>query len=51
MRARLLQLRYRPKLADTLIAQSCKDYGVALLSRDRDFRLFARHARRRLIPS
>ena len=44
LRALLRRHRYRPKLADTLIAQTCIDYGVPLLTRDRDFRPFARHA-------
>ena len=40
MRAGLLRRRYRPKLADTLIAQSCIDHDAGLLTRDRDFRPF-----------
>lgn len=36
-RAKLLGLRRRARLADTLIAQSCLDHGVALVTRDRDF--------------
>jgi predicted nucleic acid-binding protein len=43
MRAGLLRRRYRPKLADTLIAQSCIDHNVGLLTRDRDFRPFLAH--------
>ena len=30
-------------LADTLICQSCIDHDVALITRDRDFRPFAKH--------
>jgi predicted nucleic acid-binding protein len=43
-RALLHKHRSRPKLADTLIAQSCLDYRIPLLTRDRDFLVFARHA-------
>jgi predicted nucleic acid-binding protein len=48
MRARMIRLRYKPKLADTLVVQSCLDHGALLLSRDRDFRPFVRHAQLRL---
>jgi predicted nucleic acid-binding protein len=48
MRARMIRLGYKPKLADTLVAQSCLDHGALLLSRDRDFRPFVRHAKLRL---
>jgi len=34
--------RYKPKLADTLIAQLCLDYSIPLLTRDSDFEPFAR---------
>lgn len=44
LRARLKKLRLRASLADTLICQSCLDYDVPLLTRDKDFRHFARHA-------
>ena len=40
MQAGLLRQRYRPKLADTLIAQSCIDHDAGLLTRDRDFQPF-----------
>ncbi len=33
----------RAKIADTLIAQSCIDHDVALITRDGDFRHFAKH--------
>ena len=42
-RARLLSRRLRAPLADTLIAQSCIDHDVALITRDADFRHFAKH--------
>lgn len=42
LRAKLLRSRQRARLADTLIAQSCIDHGVRLVTRDADFRPFAR---------
>ena len=42
LRARLLRRGLKARLADTLIAQSCLDHEVALVTRDRDFRNFAR---------
>jgi predicted nucleic acid-binding protein len=48
LRARLLRKGLKARLADTLIAQSCLDHDVALVTRDRDFRNFARHAGLRL---
>jgi predicted nucleic acid-binding protein len=41
LRAKLLASAHKAKLADSLIAQSCLDHGVPLISRDRDFRHFA----------
>ncbi len=35
--------RFKARVADALIAQSCIDHDVALITRDRDFRHFARH--------
>jgi predicted nucleic acid-binding protein len=49
LRAELHRLHYRPKLIDTLIAQLCLDHEVVLLSRDRDFRPFVKHAGLKLI--
>jgi hypothetical protein len=41
---RLLKMRsYKAKVADALIAQACIDNDVALISRDADFRHFAKH--------
>lgn len=42
-RAMLLGRKLRARLADTLIAQACIDHDVALITRDADFRHFARH--------
>jgi hypothetical protein len=42
LRAKLLARRHRARLADALIAQSCIDHDVRLVTRDADFRHFAR---------
>lgn len=42
-RARLRARGLKAKVADALIAQSCIDHGVALITRDQDFRHFAKH--------
>ena len=44
LRAKVLARRRRARLGDALIAQSCIDGGVSLLTRDRDFRAFAEAA-------
>ncbi len=41
LRAQVLAKRSRARLGDALIAQSCIERGVPLLTRDRDFRAFA----------
>jgi predicted nucleic acid-binding protein len=41
LRAQVLARRRKARLGDALIAQSCMDRGVPLLTRDRDFRAFA----------
>ena len=51
LRARMIRLGFKPKLADTLVVQTCLDHGALLLSRDRDFRPFARHVHLKLFPS
>ncbi|HEX5044308.1 MAG TPA: PIN domain-containing protein [Candidatus Polarisedimenticolaceae bacterium] len=43
-RAAVLARKLRARLADTLISQSCIDHGVPLITRDRDFLHFAKHA-------
>jgi predicted nucleic acid-binding protein len=48
LRAEILRRGFKPHLADTLIAQSCLDHDVPLITRDRDFRHFARYAGLRL---
>jgi predicted nucleic acid-binding protein len=41
LRARVLARKRKARLGDALIAQSCIDRGVPLLTRDRDFLAFA----------
>jgi len=41
LRAKVLAHHRKARLGDALIAQSCLDQGVPLLTRDRDFRAFA----------
>jgi predicted nucleic acid-binding protein len=47
-RSKVLTQRLRARLPDALIAQSCIDHDVALITRDRDFRHFAKHCGLRL---
>jgi predicted nucleic acid-binding protein len=47
-RAVLIARKLRARLADALIAQSCIDSDVPLITRDKDFRHFARHCGLRL---
>jgi predicted nucleic acid-binding protein len=49
LRAKVLAKRRRARLADALIAQSCVDRGISLLTRDRDFRAFSEAAGLQLI--
>ena len=41
LRAKVLAKHRKARLGDALIAQSCIDRGVSLLTRDRDFRAFS----------
>ncbi len=41
LRAKVLAKRRKVRLGDALIAQSCVDRGISLLTRDGDFRAFA----------
>ena len=43
LRGRLHARGLKARLADALIAQSCLDHQVSLITRDRDFRHFAKH--------
>lgn len=49
LRARLRVHGVKAALADTLIAQSCLDHDVGLITRDRDFRHFAQHGGLRIL--
>jgi hypothetical protein len=44
LRATVLARRRRARLGDALIAQSCIDRGIPLLTRDHDFQAFAEDA-------
>ena len=44
LRAKVLRGGHKAKLADTLIAQNCLDHHAALITRDRDFRIFEKLA-------
>lgn len=46
LRGRVLAAGFKARLADALIAQSCLDHKVPLITRDRDFRYFVRHGLR-----
>jgi predicted nucleic acid-binding protein len=49
LRAQVIKRKHRARLADTLIAQSCIDHEAALISRDSDFRWFARYGNLKLL--
>jgi predicted nucleic acid-binding protein len=44
LRAKVLSKRRKARLGDALIAQTCIDQGIPLITRDRDFRAFAEAA-------
>jgi predicted nucleic acid-binding protein len=44
LRAKVMGRGRRARLSDALVAQSCIDEGVSLLTRDRDFRAFTEAA-------
>lgn len=49
LRAKVLEKGSKAKLADTLIAQTCLDHQVPLVTRDQDFQIFKRLAKLRLL--
>jgi predicted nucleic acid-binding protein len=49
LRARVLSKRRKARLGDALIAQTCIDRKIPLLTRDRDFRAFADAVRLSLV--
>lgn len=50
LRAKVLSKGRKARLADALIAQSCLDSKVPLVTRDADFRHFSKQAGLRLLP-
>jgi hypothetical protein len=51
VRAKILRAGRKAKLADTLIAQSCIDHRVMLVTRDKSFQAFHRFAGLKLLKS
>ena len=49
LRAKILKKQQKARLADVLIAQSCLDHSLALITRDVDFTKFAKHCDLKLI--
>jgi predicted nucleic acid-binding protein len=49
LRSLLIGRHFRPKIADTLIAQSCLDHDVPLVTRDQDFKAFRQYAGLKLL--
>jgi predicted nucleic acid-binding protein len=49
LRARVLSKRRKARLGDALIAQTCIDRGIPLITRDKDFHSFAETARLNLV--
>jgi|SRR5580658_5245781 predicted nucleic acid-binding protein len=49
LRAKVLLKRRKARLGDALIAQTCADRGIPLLTRDKDSRAFADAARLNLV--
>lgn len=43
LRAKVIAAGHKSKVAEALIAQSCLDHNVALVTNDRDFRHYTRH--------
>jgi predicted nucleic acid-binding protein len=51
LRAKVLARHRKARLGDALIAQSCIDRGIPLITRDRDFRAFTEAAGLNLVPA
>lgn len=49
LRAKILKKKFKARIADTLIAQSCLDHDLPLITRDRDFRHFEKFAELKLL--
>ena len=50
LRANVLAKRRKARLGDALIAQSCLDRGAALITRDKDFEVFAQGTGLKILP-
>jgi hypothetical protein len=50
LHAQIARRGFKARLADALIAQSCLDHDLTLITRDRDFRHFSRYAGLRIAP-
>jgi predicted nucleic acid-binding protein len=50
-RAKILQKKFKARLADTLIAQICIDHNVPLITLDTDFKHFAKYCGLKLISA
>lgn len=50
LRANIISRGRKARLADALIAQTCLDHDVPLITRDRDFRHFARFSNLSILP-
>ena len=50
LRSRVIAKGRKARLGDALIAQSCIDQGIPLLTRDQDFRAFTEVANLELMP-
>jgi len=48
-RSRILSKSLKCRIADSIIAQSCIDYGVPLITRDKDFRHFEKYTEIKII--
>lgn len=49
MRAQILRRKLKARVGDALIAQSCIDHNVPLITRDADFRHFAKYGGLKLV--
>jgi predicted nucleic acid-binding protein len=50
LRSKIIRQGRRARLADALIAQTCIDHNVPLITRDVDFRHFVRYGGLRIVP-
>lgn len=51
IRQRILREGLKSRLADALIAQSCIDHNIPLITRDKDFRHYVKHCGLKLYES